>query len=347
VRRSLALLPGVLAVVAACGGSGGSPAVTPSQGPSAAPSAGALTPLTVGLGFIPSVQFAQFYLADEAGYYRDAGLDVTLENKIDPDLITLIGQGAVDIGLGDGTSVIPAVSQDIPVRYAATVYARFPGVVFAKTSSGIAGPADLEGRRLGTPGRYGSSWVMLQALLASAGLTPDDLTIELFPDFSQAGALQQDRVDAATGFANNEPVQLERSGIDVSVITVDDITPLPGPGLVTSPATIAEKGESLTAFVAATLRAMEEIAADPEVGLDAAIARVPELADDRDGQLAVLEATIEQWSGPYQEEHGIGSIDPDAWTESVEFMRGLPDTVVARPVTVDELITEELLDGER
>ena len=36
--------------------------------------------LTVGLGYIPNVQFAQFYLADQAGYYRDAGLDVTFQN---------------------------------------------------------------------------------------------------------------------------------------------------------------------------------------------------------------------------------------------------------------------------
>ena len=114
-------------------------------------------PLTVGLGYIPSVQFAQFYLADEAGYYRDAGLDVTFQNQIDPELITLIGQGAVDIGMGDGTSVIPARSQGIPVRYAATIYARFPSVVFGRAASGVTTPADLAGKRLGTPGRYGTS----------------------------------------------------------------------------------------------------------------------------------------------------------------------------------------------
>ena len=50
------------------------------------------------------------------------GLEVEFQNKIDPDLITLVGQGAIDIGIGDGTSVIPAVSQGIPVRYLATIY---------------------------------------------------------------------------------------------------------------------------------------------------------------------------------------------------------------------------------
>jgi len=126
-----------------------------------------LTPLTVGLGYIPSVQFAQFYLADEAGYYRDAGLQVTFQNKIDPDLVTLVGQGALDVGISDGTSVIPAVSQGIPIRYVATIYAQFPNVVYAKQSSGIRTAADLRGRKLGTPGKYGSSWIMLQALLSS------------------------------------------------------------------------------------------------------------------------------------------------------------------------------------
>ena len=310
----------------------------PSVTPSAAP-----TKLTVGLGFVPSVQFAQFYLADQAGYYRDAGLEIEFQHNPDPELITLIGQGQVDIGMGDGTSVIPAVSQEIPVRYVASIYARFPGVVFAPTANGIDEPADLAGRKLGTPGRFGSSWVMLQALLASADLSPDDLEIELYPDYGQRVALEQGAVEAATGFANNEPVQLELSGVDVTVLRVDEITPLPGPGLVTGTRTLTEKREALRAFVAGTLQAMEEIRADPEKGLDAAIVRVPEFGQDRATQLAILEATIETWLSPYTEANGLGAIDREAWAESVDFMRSLPDSPVARDVPVGELVSEELL----
>ena len=166
------------------------------------------------------------------GYYDEAGLDVEFQNKIDPDLITLVGQGAIDVGIADGTSVIPAVSQGIPVQYLATIYGKFPSIVFAKASSGITDAADLKGKKLGIPGRYGSSWIMLQALLGSAGLTPDDLTIVEYPDFGQGAAVQQGAVDAATGFANNEPVQLELTGEKATVLRVDDITPLPGPGLI-------------------------------------------------------------------------------------------------------------------
>ncbi len=322
-------------LVAACGGS------TPSAAPStAAPSSAPVTPLTVGLGYIPNVQFAQFYLADQAGYYADAGLDVTLQNKIDPDLITLLGQGAVDIGSGDGTSVIPAVSQGIPVVYTSTIYGTFPAVVIAKADSGIATAADLRGKRIGIPGRYGTNWIMLQALLKEAGLTVDDVTIVEFPDFSQAAALQQGQVDAATGFANNEPIQLRNAGIEPVVLTVDDAVPLPGPGLVTGTKTLADKAEALKAFTAATLRAMDEITADPQKGLDATFAAVPDLAKDPELQRQILDATIATWKNA-RTGAPLGSIDRDGWQQSLDFMTGMG--LVPNPITVDQLVDESLL----
>ncbi|OGN87156.1 MAG: hypothetical protein A2X23_08875 [Chloroflexi bacterium GWC2_73_18] len=313
------------------------PPPTPTPTPPATPVA-----LRVGLGFIPSVQFAPFYLADERGYYREAGLVVTLENKIDPDLVPLVGQGAIDVGMADGTSVITARSQGIPIRYVATVYARFPSVVFALEKTGIRVPADLKGRTVGIPGRYGSSYIMLQALLASAHLTLDDVTLVDFPDFGQGAAVEQGRVEAATGFVNNEPLQAERRGTPVTVLRVDEVTPLPGPGLATGDATLQLKRDALARFAAATLRAMDEIAADPKLGLDAAIRRVPELGADREMQLAVLEATIDTWKSTYTLANGFGAIDRAAWSASLTFMQSLPG-LVAGPVVVDDLVSTDLL----
>jgi NitT/TauT family transport system substrate-binding protein len=301
-----------------------------------------LTELIVGLGFIPSVQFAQFYLADEAGYYEEAGLDVTFQNKIDPELITLLAQGAVDIGIADGTSLIPAVSQGIPVVYGATIYGNFPNVVFAPAGMGIETVADLEGRSIGIPGRYGSSWVMLQALLASEGLAVDDVDVVTYSDFGQGVAVAQGQVDAATGFVNNEPVQLAREGVAVEILSVDDVAPLPGPGLAVGVETLETKGAALRAFTAATVRAMEDITVDPQLGLKATFTRVPELAGDPETQLAILEATIEAWNGAHALENGFGSVDRAAWESGLEIMTALPDSVVASPITVDQLITDAL-----
>jgi putative riboflavin transport system substrate-binding protein len=306
---------------------------------SQAPSAG--TPLTVGLGFIPSVQFAPFYLAQQKGYYRDAGVQVTFQNKIDPDLVTLVGQGAIDVGLADGTSVIPAVSQGIPIRYIATVYRAFPSIVFAKASSGIQAAADLKGRKIGIPGRYGSSWIMLQALLGSARLTTSDVQIVDYPDFGQGAAVKQGAVDAATGFINNEPVQLQLSGEPTVVLRVDQVVPLPGPGLITGTKTLTAKRAAVAGFVAATLKAMREIDANPDAGLDAAIAAVPELGKDRPTQKAILTATIDAWKGGGSAS-GFGSIDRAAWTKSVDFMTGLGG-LVPNPVATDQLVDDTVL----
>jgi NitT/TauT family transport system substrate-binding protein len=331
-------LPALLACLVLLGGPSGVMAQEAEPSATSEP-----IPLTVGLGYIPSVQFAQFYLADEAGYYADAGLDVTFQNKVDPELITLIGQGQVDIGMGDGTSLIPAVSQGIPVVYGATIYSRFPNVLVAPTESGITSAADLAGKSIGLPGRFGSSWIMLQALLASVGLTPDDVEVVSYPDFGHGVALAQGQVDAAVGYVSNEPVQLEREGIPVEVLRLDDVAPLPGPGLVVGMSTLEAKRDALRAFTAATLRAMEDIAADPQRGLDATFARVPELAADPDTQLAILEATIEAWQSAYSLEHGLGSIDREVWQSALDIMSALPESVVAGPLSVDQLVTDELL----
>ena len=77
MKRILVALLGSLALVAAGCTSTASP--TPSASASVAP-----VKLTVGLGYIPGVQFAPFYLAQQSGAYAAAGLDVTLQNQIDP-----------------------------------------------------------------------------------------------------------------------------------------------------------------------------------------------------------------------------------------------------------------------
>ncbi len=327
-------------------GTSAEPSPTGSQPASDEPSQTPVA-LSVGLGYIPSVQFAPFYLADQKGYYKDAGLDVTFRHGTDYDVVTLVaqgGQGGLDLGLADGTSVIPAVSQGIPIKYVATIYGKFPSIVFAKTSSGITTAADLKGKKLGIPGKYGSSWIMLQALLKSANLTRDDLTIVEYPDFGQGAAVAQGAVDAATGFANNEPVQLRLAGEQVTVLTVDDIVPLPGNGLIVGTATLDTKSDAVAGFIAATLRAMEEISADPQVGLDAAIKAVPELASARETQAAILAATIEVWKGPVQQAHGLGAIEPTDWQKSIDYLTTLK--LVAKPVAVDDVIETGLLPAQ-
>jgi NitT/TauT family transport system substrate-binding protein len=357
------VLAAVAAILAACS-AGTTPLPSASSG-TAAPSIGSAasasatapaslspccsilpTKLTVGLGYIPNVQFAPFYLAEQKNYYKyDENLDVTFQNEIDANLVPKVGQGQVDLGLADGTSVIPAVSQGIPLKYVATIYGKFPSIVFSKASTGIASAADLKGRKIGIPGKYGSSWVMLQALLGSANLKPGDVTIVEYPDFGQGAAVAAGAVDAATGFVNNEPVQLELAGTKTSVLTVDQITPLPGPGIIVSTATLASKHDAVAGFIRATLKAMNEIAADPSVGVEATAKAVPETAKDPATQGAVLAATIAAWAPPGATAGAplTGAIDTAGWDQSVAYLTTLG--MVPKPVTSADLVDTSFTSG--
>jgi NitT/TauT family transport system substrate-binding protein len=328
------------------------PSASAAPGGSAAPSGSgapsnstATTALNVGLGYIPSVQFAAFYRADQAGYYAAEGLMVTFQNAIDADLVPKVGAGTLDLGLSDGTSVIPAVSQGVPIKYVATVYAKFPSIVFAKSSSGITDANGLVGKKLGIPGKYGSSWIMLQALLASKGHTVSDLTIVEYPDFGQGAAVAGGAVDAATGFDNNEPVQLELTGTKVNVLRVDDVTPLPGPGIIVGTATLAARKDAVAGFVRATLKAMNEIAATPSIGVDASIKAVPDLAKNRPLQEAVLAATIADWrpTGAAAGSPVTGAVDTAAWDKTLTFMTTLG--LVPKPVVTNDLVDTTVAPG--
>jgi hypothetical protein len=88
---------------------------------------------------------------------------------------------------------------------------------------------------------------------------------------------------------------------------------------------------------------MDEIRANPQAGLDDSIAAVPELGGNRDLQLAVLKSTVEMWTSSYTQANGTGAIDSGAWSKSVDFMRTLPESNIPTNLTVEQLVTEDLL----
>src|SRR5688572_17425207 len=87
----------------------------------------AATPITLFLGYIPNVQFAPIYVAIERGYFKQAGIDVTIEHSFDEtDGLTRIGTNKLQFGLISGEQAILARSKGAPVVYTFRWYQRFP-----------------------------------------------------------------------------------------------------------------------------------------------------------------------------------------------------------------------------
>jgi len=324
----------VLGLLAAC-----TPAASPT--PSAS-----LRPVKLLLGFQPDVQFAPFYLAQQAGYYADAGLDVTIEYKSDADLARLVGDGQAQFGVMDATDVMISRTAGIPIKYVATLYDQFPVALILPAGGPSGGPtpaflAKLAGKRIGTPGKYGSSWHALLAVLAVGGLTAADVTIREYPQFNQTDGLLNGDVDLITGFRNNEPLRLAARGMQVDLITVEQVAPLPGPGMIVGDALLSSDPAIVKAFAAATVRAQATISANPQQGLDAAIVAVPTIASDRTTALAVLTATIELWRG--SADAPTGAIDQNIWAQGYATMRKLG--FVDGSVPLDEMTRQVLTGG--
>ena len=156
------------------------------------------------MGYIPSVQFAPFYVAQEKGYFKDAGLDVNFRYGFESDLLKLVGTNELPFMIGSGEEVILGRSQGLPVRYVMRWYRKFPVVLFAKAAKGIKSPADLVGKKVGLPGLFGASYVGWQALVSASGLDPAKVNLQSI-GFTQACGDQPGSGRCGAGLRGQRP----------------------------------------------------------------------------------------------------------------------------------------------
>jgi NitT/TauT family transport system substrate-binding protein len=277
------------------------------------------------MGYIPSVQFAPFYVAEQKGYYRKAGLNVTFNYSLSPNLLQLVAAGKIDFANADGTDAISAVAQGLPLEYVMAEYQRFPVAIFALSKSGIHSVTGLRGKTIGVPGRYGATYVGLLAALHAAGLRPGDVTIRSI-GYTQVESVATGKVDAAVGYSVNEPVILARRGYKVTTLQVSAVANLVSPGVVAGRSLVAHDPALVRAFVQATLHGLADTIADPKAaftmarkvnGLTALHGR------DVGDNYAVLLRAIDFWHSTETRTHGLGYADPSQWRDSTAILRSI------------------------
>jgi NitT/TauT family transport system substrate-binding protein len=320
----LALVP----VLAACGEDEGS---------------GDLDEVTIGLTFVPNIQFAPFYVAIEEGYYEDAGLSVTLNHHAaGSDQYGALVAGQEDMMMAAGDEAMQVRAKDVEVVYVAEVFRKYPVALIVPANSDIASVEDLAGKTVGIPGEYGANYIGLLAILDQAGLTRDDIEI-MSVGFTQAQALLNGDVDAVMGYINNEPIQLEKAGMETRTFPVSDALPIVSNGLIAMEGYLDENGDQARAIVEATLRGVEFAIANPEETVEIAKNFVPTLEDEQQAAdaLAVLQATIPLWQ---PEGEPMGSSDPASWQLTADFL--LANALIDKPVEVDDIYSDDYLPEE-
>ncbi len=305
-------------------------------------------PVTLAMGFVPNVQFAPFYVALEKGYFADEGIQVEFDYGWETDLLKLVGSegtGAdpgLQFAVGSGDQIILARSQGLPVVYVLNWYRRFPVCVVSLQETGIGEPADLVGRRVGTPATYGASYIGWRALLEAAGL--DATAIELISiGYTQVGALSEGQVDAALCYAMNEPMQMQAGGQKIDVIYVADYANLVSNGLFTNEKTIREQPELVQGMVRAALRGLVYTLEHPEEAFQISLEHFPEAAADAESEAvnrAILAKSIEFWQAEPGE---LGLSSQDEWDAALRIMQQMD--LVEPGIDMGLMFTNQFVEG--
>lgn len=276
-------------------------------------------PFTLGLTYIPDVQFAPFYVAKELGYYQNAGLDVTLRHHgfTEGEFDALVA-GHENAIFASGDEILQARSRSIPITYVGQVFTKYPVTLIVPACSSIHTASDLRGHTIGVPGLYGATYIGLLAILQSAGLSKSDVHIQSI-GFTQVSALLTNKVDAVMGYVNNEPIQLQKAGLAIRTIPVS--FPLISNGLAALDAELQSHPDEIRALVQATLQGVAYTLAHPDQAFTISKKYVPGLDDPTKAAAAQAEltATLPLWQPAAGARPGYTA--PSVWQQMATLMQ--------------------------
>ena len=172
----------------------------------------AATPVTFQLNWYAGGPNAGFAAAVAEGYYKDAGLDVTLvQGNGSGNTAQLVASGRAQLAYADAVAVSQLIAKGAPMKIVSTIYQSNPNEVSALKKTGIRSIADLKGKKVGVPSGS-SQTTMLPLFLKANHLTETDVNLINMPMTSMVPSLLQGQVDAILGSMDAYQIQLEAQG---------------------------------------------------------------------------------------------------------------------------------------
>ncbi len=133
--------------------------------------------VTIQLKWVPQAQFAGYYVAQAKGYYKDAGLDVTIKAG-GPDIspVQVIAGKSADVIVNWMPDALAAREAGVPLVNIAQVFDKSGLMLTCKKSAGVASPKDFKGKTLGV--WYGGNEYPFLNWMAKLGYKTDgDITV--------------------------------------------------------------------------------------------------------------------------------------------------------------------------
>lgn len=268
---------------------------------------------------------APYLLAQERGFFKAEGLDVSIEPSVGGlESITRVASGQFDIGVADINALIRYRDQNpgTPVR-AVFVVSNRPGyAIVGRKSRGVATPADLIDKRLGAPSAENASAVW-PSFAKLAGVDPAKVQVLNVAVPVREPMLAAGEIDAATGTSYSSPIALREKGVPA-----DDITTmvmgrfglaLYGASIIVNAKVLEEKPDAIRAFLRGLLAGLRETVNDPAAAIPSVMRRMP--GGNPEIELERLKIAIRDTIATRAvRESGLGVIDPERFDLGLQQM---------------------------
>ncbi|MDX1352889.1 MAG: ABC transporter substrate-binding protein, partial [Thiomicrorhabdus sp.] len=172
-----------------------------------------LKPIKVQLKWHHQFQFAGYYAAIEKGFYRQAGLDVTLlEAKPGTDPISVVLNQQADFGVGTSELVL-AFHKGAPITILGVIMQHSPLNLMALAESGISHIHNVVGKRM----MIEPNSAELFAYLKSEGIEQQALSLERHSH--DINDLIYKHVDVMSVYSTDEPYVLAEQNVDYQLFS--------------------------------------------------------------------------------------------------------------------------------
>lgn len=283
-----------------------------------------LTPVSLQLQWFVQAQFGGYYAAKDLGYYEDECLDVTiLEGGLDIVPQTVLAQGGADFAISWVPKALSSREQGAGIVDVAQVYRTSGTLQVSWADSNITTAADLAGKKVGNWG-FGNEYELF-AGMTKAGIDPAG-GVELIQQQFDMQALLNREIDAAQAMTYNEYAQVLETvnpdtgelyqPDDFNVINWNDEgTAMYQDAIWASEERLADAAyqDTTQRFVTASLKGWTHCRDNAQECADIITANGSKLGSSH--QLWMMnEVNKLIWPSPM----GIGVIEPELWTQTVD-----------------------------
>jgi NitT/TauT family transport system substrate-binding protein len=309
--------------------------------PYVARAASPLKPVSLTVDWLFQGPNAGFLVAHQQGFYRDAGLDVTISpGKGSGTTAQLVASKATQIGFSDGFVVGSSIAKGMAIKTVGSIYRRDPAAIMVLADSAIKTPKDLEGKNLAMTAGSGQ-FMQWPAFVKGAGIDGSKIQIVNVDPAGVGPALVSGKVPAIGGYVFSYAPSIEiRAKKELRLFWFADYgVTVVSNGIIVHQDLLKSDPALIRAFVPAAIKGFLYGRQHPDEAY-AAVKKFQPTADPAITQLE-LELSWKTWVTPNTKGKPLGWGSESDWASTIEVLKQYGG--VTAPLTTSQIYTNEFV----